>query len=63
MIDLEPGDFISIPLGTAFTSISHGDEECTYLVVLTRFPAEMKKDASKSAKEVSFQAVEALRNS
>lgn len=63
MIDLEPGDFISIPLGTAFTSVSHGDEECTYLTVLTRFPAEPKKDASKSAKEVSFQAVAALRNS
>jgi len=58
-IQLEAGDFISIPLGTAFTDIVH--EESTHISVLTRWPANPKREFSKTALETSYENVERLR--
>jgi uncharacterized cupin superfamily protein len=46
-IDLEPGDFIGIPLGTAFTHVVK--EKSTHISVLTRWPAPPKPEYSKTA--------------
>ena len=58
-IELEPGDLISIPLGTAFTDIVHG--ESTHISVLTRWPAPTKREYAKTAKETSPELVAQLR--
>ena len=59
-IELDPGDFTCIPLGTAFTDIVDG--ESTHISVLTRWPAPPKREVSKRATETSIQLVEKLRN-
>ena len=59
-IELEPGDMVSVPLGTAFTDLVHG-EESTHITVLTRFPAPSKLKYSKTAKETSAELVAQLR--
>jgi mannose-6-phosphate isomerase-like protein (cupin superfamily) len=58
-IELEAGDFVSIPLGTAFTDIVH--EESTHISVLTRWPAKPKSEYSKVASPTSIENVRALR--
>ena len=52
---LEPGDFVSIPLGTAFTSVPKG--ESTHLSVLTRIPAEPKAVIDRTAEETNGNSV------
>lgn len=59
-IALEPGDFICIPLGTAFTDIV--EDKSVHLSVLTRWPAPPAREYSKSAEETSFQGVMSLRS-
>ena len=59
MLDIEPGDFVSIPLGCAFTSIAH--EENTYVTALMRYPAQPMKDFSKVAKATSVEQLALAR--
>lgn len=58
-IRLEPGDFINIPVGTAFTSIV--EAESTHLSVLTRIPAEPKVPASKTAEQTTPETLQNIR--
>ena len=52
LLTLEPGDFVYIPLGCAFTSIVE-EEESTHISVLTRYPATARQPTAKRATEVS----------
>ena len=58
-IELEAGDFVAIPLGTSFTHVV--TEECTYISVLTRFPAKMTAESSKKASDTSIARLAELR--
>jgi mannose-6-phosphate isomerase-like protein (cupin superfamily) len=60
-IDLEPGDFIMVPLGTAFTDIVK--ETSVHISVLTRWPAPPKTEVSKVARETTFENVKSMRAS
>ena len=57
-IELEPGDFVTIPLGTAFTSVVNS--ESTHLSVLSRLPVEPKASIAKTAKETTREMVQTL---
>ena len=46
-VQIEPGDCLQSPLGTAFTSIAN--EENVYITILMRYPGEPKKDFGKTA--------------
>ena len=58
-INMDPGDFVNIPLGTAFMSLA--EEESTHLSVLTRFPAEPKVEATKTAEPTSWEMLQKTR--
>ena len=58
-VKLQEGDFVSIPLGTAFTSVVEG--ESTHLSVLTRIPAEAKAQIDRIAEETTWEKIEKLR--
>ncbi|KAI9372222.1 hypothetical protein BJX61DRAFT_542920 [Aspergillus egyptiacus] len=58
-IEMEPGDFISIPKGCAYTSLSKGVSE--HIVVLTSEKATVRAEYSKEAVESSIERVEAIR--
>jgi uncharacterized cupin superfamily protein len=60
MITLEPGDFISIPMGVAFTSYVEG--ESTHLSVLTRYSTDPKAKATKTAEHTRWDALKQLGN-
>jgi uncharacterized cupin superfamily protein len=59
-IDLEPGDFISIPDGVAFTDTT--TSESTHLTVLTFNHAPAKAEIVKVAQETTFEIVQKVRN-
>lgn len=59
VLELKPGDFISIPKGCAYTSICKDASE--YLVILTSEDAPMKSSISKEAKVVSLDEIEVIR--
>ena len=59
-LELEAGDWVCIPLGTAFTDFAR-DGSSTHVSVLTRWPAEAKKEGTKTANETSPALVKQLR--
>ena len=58
-VEMHPGDSVSIPLGCAFTSITQ--EDCKYLTLLMRHPAEAKMPFEKVAEETTSELVAAAR--
>ncbi|KAH8700318.1 hypothetical protein BGW36DRAFT_356981 [Talaromyces proteolyticus] len=58
-VHLEPGDFISIPRGCAYTSICEG--ESYHIVVMTNKETPLKSEATKHAKKESMEYVSAAR--
>lgn len=58
-VDIEPGEFLSIPKGCAFTSISNEGYE--YVVVLMRYPAEAMKPFVKETEKIDFKKIAGLR--
>lgn len=60
IITLEPGDFISIPNGVAFTD--HVTDNSTHITVLTFNKAEAKGDIVKRAKPATTEAIAELRH-
>jgi hypothetical protein len=56
---MHPGDYISIPKGCAYTSISKG--QCQYVVILTSEVASVKAPYSKEATETTLEKVETIR--
>ena len=59
-LQVEPGDFLCVPLGCAFTSIAHEDN--SYLTVLMRYPAEAKKKMSKIAVQTTEELLAQARS-
>ncbi|KEF59190.1 uncharacterized protein A1O9_04034 [Exophiala aquamarina CBS 119918] len=58
--NLEPGDFVNIPYGVAFTDVVHEDSE--HISVLTHNPTPPKAPIARQAHPTSWSAVQALRN-
>ncbi len=58
-LHLEPGDFVTIPLGCAFTSVAH--EENVYIVVLMRYSAEPKREFTKRAEPTTEDLLKQVR--
>lgn len=58
-LQIEPGDCLVIPLGTAFTSIA--GEENEYITMLMRQAPEAKKEFSKTADRASKETLSKLR--
>ena len=59
-VDLQPGDFVSIPMGVAFKDVVN--EQSSHLVVLTRFPAEPKGPVVKTAAPTEWQKVRGFKD-
>lgn len=59
MVDIEPGDFVCIPAGVAFTSLS--SHETHYLVVNSTEALQRVQDATKLARPIEIAALERLR--
>ncbi|PTU19746.1 hypothetical protein P175DRAFT_0532691 [Aspergillus ochraceoroseus IBT 24754] len=59
MILMEPGDFISIPRGCAYTSII--SDESFHIQILTTNAVIEKAELSKTASEISLQFIQAAR--
>ncbi len=57
---IEPGDFVTIPLGCAFTSVA--EEENVYIVVLMRYAASPKRDFTKMAEPTTEDLLKQIRN-
>lgn len=60
VIDIEPGDFVSVPAGTAFTSIA--DDANSYLVVVSTAPFECLQEPTKKARLAEPAELAALRD-
>ena len=58
-LELQPGDFVSIPQGCAFTSIT--DEANVFISCLMRYPAFAKKDYAKVARSSTAEVVAEMR--
>ena len=58
-LQIEPGDAVSIPLGTAFTSVA--SEENKYITILMRYPAPAKMEYSKMAEPTTEELIEKTR--
>jgi hypothetical protein len=58
-IEMQAGDYICVPKGCAYTSISRG--WCEYIVVLTSEEAPVRATYSKEASETSLDNVDAAR--
>ena len=58
-LHMEPGDFATIPLGCAFTSVAH--EESVYIVVLMRYPAMPKSEFTKMAEPTTEDLLQQVR--
>ncbi|TDD86817.1 hypothetical protein [Actinomadura rubrisoli] len=58
-IELEPGDFVRIPVGIAFTSIHH--EPSTYLTVASARELPQVEPATRTAGRLTVDEVERLR--
>ncbi|KAH6667424.1 hypothetical protein B0J14DRAFT_489749 [Halenospora varia] len=59
IIDLEPGDFINIPNGVAFTNVA--TSESLHITVLTSNPAPAKAEVVKVAQAATPEAVNKVR--
>ena len=58
-LHIEPGDFVTIPLGCAFTSVAH--EEGVYIVVLMRYAALPKSEFTKTAEPTTEDLLQRVR--
>ncbi|MFB4300294.1 hypothetical protein [Actinomadura sp. NTSP31] len=58
-VPLEPGDFVKVPAGIAFTSIHH--EPSTHLTVASARPVPQVSEATRTAERLPATAIEALR--
>lgn len=59
IIELVPGDFVSIPNGVAFTDVT--SSESTHVTILTSNPAPAKTEVVKTAQIATPEAVQKLR--
>lgn len=60
IVHLEPGDFVSIPYGVAFTDVvESGDSE--HISILTHHPTPPKAEIARLAEPVSWSAVQSLQ--
>lgn len=59
IVNMEPGDFVNIPYGVAFTDITHGDSE--HISILTHNPTPPKAPTARQAQPNSWEAIQALR--
>lgn len=59
ILEVEPGDFLSIPRGCAYTSVT--GEESKYISVLTDKETPMSSEGSKTASPTTIQRVIAIR--
>ena len=60
-LKMEPGDFVAVPLGTAFTSVA--DEDNKYITVLVSHPSDVRKKFTAMAEETTEKLLEDLRGS
>lgn len=60
IVHLSPGDFVSLPYGVAFTDMVVGESE--HISTLTFHPTPPKAAVAREAEQVSWSAVQALRN-
>ena len=58
-LHVEPGDFVTVPLGCAFTSVAH--EENVYIVVLMRYSADPKREFTKRAEPTTEELLKQIR--
>lgn len=61
VLQIEPGDCLVVPLGTAFTSVA--EEENEYITMLLRHRPEAKKEFAKTAERASEDVLSRLRDS
>lgn len=59
MVDLQPGDFVSIPRGIAYTSICK--EDSSYILILAADDVTLKSEVSKKAEKTLVESVAAIR--
>ena len=59
IVQLEPGDFVSIPYGVAFTDVADGESE--HISILTFNVTPPKAGVAREAETVSWSAVQSLR--
>lgn len=60
ILQLEPGDFVNLPFGVAFTEVA--GEESEHITILTFNVTPPKAEVAREAEPVSWSAVQALRN-
>ncbi|KAK7703178.1 hypothetical protein SLS64_009154 [Diaporthe eres] len=60
-VEMQPGDFVSIPRGCAYTSISKGDS--SYILILAVDDVSLKSEVVKKAEMSSAESVAAIRAS
>lgn len=60
-VELQPGDFVSIPRGVAYTSICK--EDSSYILILAADDVELKSGVAKKAETSSIESVAAIRAS
>lgn len=58
-LHLEPGDFVRIPVGVAFTSVSHETSE--HLTLVSALTVPQFAPSSKTAEPIDFELLEELR--
>lgn len=58
-LDLEPGDFVRIPVGVAFTSVHHGPS--AHIALLSARDVPQVADGSKKSEPITAAGVERLR--
>ena len=56
---VEPGDFVAVPFGTAFTSVA--DEENKYITVLVSPLSDVKKKFTSMAEQKTEKLLEELK--
>jgi len=58
-LEIEPGDFVRIPQGVAFTSIHH--EPCEYLMLASRHEIPQSAQGTRQGSRLDAAALERLR--
>lgn len=59
MVELQPGDFVSIPRGSAYTSICK--EDSSHILILAADDVTLKSEVSKKAETSLIESVAAIR--
>ncbi|KAL2424488.1 hypothetical protein ABEF95_011026 [Exophiala dermatitidis] len=62
IVQLNPGDFVNIPVGVAFTDHVDGGEESHHISILTRHPCPPKAQVVRQASPATWEAVMGIRN-